>query len=70
MRNNGGGQVSTVRWMLNEFLLDNGTPMFTTEGLYSGEFIETIYDSQTTEKKAYDIVTLVNQNLTAFSKTT
>jgi carboxyl-terminal processing protease len=68
LRNNGGGQVSTVRWMLNEFLLDNGTPMFTTEGLYSGEFIETIYDSQTTEKKAYDIVTLVNQNSASASE--
>jgi len=61
LRNNGGGHLYTVVQMMNEFLIDNGSPMFSTEYYNDGEFYRQEYYSQNDTLKAYDIVTLVNE---------
>ncbi|MEC9484546.1 MAG: S41 family peptidase [Candidatus Izemoplasma sp.] len=68
LRNNGGGHLSTVYNMMNEFLVDNGKPMFSTEYYSDGEFFSNNYYASNSTPKPYDIVTLVNQNSASASE--
>lgn len=68
LRNNGGGQVTTVRNMLDLFLYDNNKPMFITEGSYNGNFERIEYNATGTDVKSYEIITLVNQNSASASE--
>ncbi len=68
LRNNGGGHLYTVYNMLNEFLIDNGKEMFSTEYYVDGEFFRQEYDATNTVKKDYNIVTLVNGNSASASE--
>lgn len=60
LRSNGGGYLTAVTYMLQEFLVDNGNPMFSTEAYVDGVFSREEYMATLSEKKPYDIVTLVN----------
>lgn len=68
LRNNGGGQVSAVYYMLQELLIDNGKQMFVTEGNFETGFSRTEYEAIRTEKRDYDIVTLVNEGSASASE--
>lgn len=58
LRNNTGGYLSSVSSMLKHLLLDDGKPVITMEYAYQ-EYSKKYYGDQT-EKKPYDIITLVN----------
>ncbi len=68
LRDNGGGHLYTVQNMLNQFLIDDGTPMFSTQHYSQGELITTEYNSNRPEKRHYEIVTLVNENSASASE--
>jgi carboxyl-terminal processing protease len=68
LRDNGGGHLSTVYNMLNQFLVDDGRPMFSTEYFSNGEFTRDDYFGTRTEQRAYGIVTLVNENSASASE--
>ncbi len=68
LRDNGGGHLSTVVNMLNQFLIDDGRPMFSTEYFVDGEFIRDDYFAIRTERRTYEIVTLVNENSASASE--
>lgn len=68
LRDNGGGHLSTVYNMLNQFLIDDGVPMFSTEYYSHGELVEDDYFGSRTELRAYDIITLVNGNSASASE--
>ena len=68
LRDNGGGHLSTVVNMLNQFLVDDGNPMFSTEYYLEGELIEDDFFAIRTEPKPYEIVTLVNENSASASE--
>ena len=68
LRDNGGGHLSTVVNMLNQFLVDDGNPMFSTEYYLDGEILENDYFATRTEAKPYDIVTVVNENSASASE--
>ena len=68
LRNNGGGHLSTVANMLNQFLVDDGSPMFSTEYFVDGEYIRDDYFAIRVEPRAYEIVTLVNENSASASE--
>ncbi len=68
LRNNGGGHLSTVYYMMNEILLDNGNEMFSTQYYSNGEFKIQEYHATNKVKKDYNIVTLVNQNSASASE--
>ena len=68
LRDNGGGHLSTVVNMLNQFLLDDGNPMFSTEYYVEGEILSNDYFATRVEPKPYDIVTIVNENSASASE--
>jgi len=68
LRNNGGGRLSTVTMMLQAFLVDDDRAMFSTEAYYDGSFHRLEYFGAQTEKKPYDIVTIVNENSASASE--
>lgn len=68
LRNNGGGHLSTVFNMMNQFLIDNDSPMFTTEYYSDGEFFRQEYFASNTSKKPYNIITIVNENSASASE--
>jgi carboxyl-terminal processing protease len=68
LRDNGGGHLSAVYNMLNEFLIDDGNPMFTTDYYRDNELGATLYIASNTERKSYNIVTLVNENSASASE--
>lgn len=68
LRNNGGGHLSAVLSMLQEFLVDDGNYMFSTEHYSNGELFISEYDANRSEKREYDIVTLVNGNSASASE--
>ena len=68
LRDNGGGHLSTVYNMLNQFLINDGRAMFSTEYYMNGAFKRDFYYATRTEHRAYDIVTLVNENSASASE--
>ena len=68
LRNNGGGHLSTVYYMMNEFLINNGKEMFSAEFYSGGEFSTEKYYASNTTRKPYTIVTLVNSNSASASE--
>ena len=68
LRDNGGGHLSTVYDMLNQFLINNGTEMFSTEWYDGGEYRVTEYHANNTTLKEYNIVTVVNDNSASASE--
>jgi len=68
LRDNGGGFLSAVVAMLDEFLIDNGKPMFSTEYYANGVFQRNEYHATNTEVKAYDLITLINGNSASASE--
>ncbi|MBN2604485.1 MAG: S41 family peptidase [Bacilli bacterium] len=68
LRVNGGGFLSAVTSMLREFLIDDGNPMFSIESYHNGEFSRQEFMATLTEKKSYNIVTLVNENSASASE--
>jgi len=60
LRNNGGGHLSAVYNMMNEFLVNDGNAMFSTQFYDDGELKTNNYHATNTVKKPYDIVTVVN----------
>jgi carboxyl-terminal processing protease len=68
LRNNGGGFLSAVIAMLDEFLLDNGKPMFSTEYYNNGSYKREEYFATNTEAKPYEIITLINGNSASASE--
>lgn len=68
LRNNGGGHLSSVLSMLQDFLVDDGNYMFSTEHYVNGELHISEYEATRSEKRAYDIVTLVNENSASASE--
>jgi len=68
LRDNGGGYLSAVVSMLDEFLIDNGKPMFSTEYYVNGSFRRDEYFATNTEEKPYSILTLINENSASASE--
>jgi len=68
LRNNGGGHLGTVLNMLNQFLINDGNPMFSTEYYSNGELRKNDYISNRDEARLYPIVTLVNENSASASE--
>ncbi len=68
LRNNGGGRLNTVYNMMNQFLINNGVEMFSTEYYIDGEFYVQEYHATNTSLKNYNIVTLVNGNSASASE--
>lgn len=68
LRNNGGGHLSTVINMLNVFLVNDGTHMFSTESYNDNELYINRYVASNTERKSYNIVTLVNEHSASASE--
>ncbi|MCK5388133.1 MAG: S41 family peptidase [Candidatus Izimaplasma sp.] len=68
LRDNGGGHLSTVYNMLNQFLVDNEIPMFSAEYYSNGDYQRDFYFATRTEPRGYDIVTLVNENSASASE--
>ncbi len=68
LRDNGGGHLSTVYNMLNQFLINDGRPMFSTEYFTNGEFQRDDYYATRTTPRNYEIVTLVNENSASASE--
>ena len=68
LRDNGGGRLNTVYNMMNQFLIDNGKEMFSTEEYDEGEFLVTEYRATGNDRKDYNIVTLVNANSASASE--
>lgn len=68
VRNNGGGHLFTVFYMMQVFLVYDGNPMFMTEHYVEGFVQPTNYNSSNDEVKPYDIVTLVNGNSASASE--
>ncbi len=68
LRDNGGGYLHTVYFMMQKFLINDGTAMYYTEVFSNGVFSTVDYNSATTDKKPYEIVTLVNQNSASASE--
>ncbi len=60
LRNNGGGHLTAVLNMLQELLVKNDKPIFSTEYYQDGELHHDDYYGGQSSKKDYDIVTLVN----------
>lgn len=68
LRDNGGGHLSTVVNMLNQFLVDDDTPMFSTEYYISGTLRTSNYYASSSSFRDYNIVTLVNENSASASE--
>lgn len=68
LRDNGGGYLSAVMAMLDEFLLDNGKPIFSTEYYTDGSYRREEYFATNEEKKPYQIITLINGNSASASE--
>lgn len=68
LRDNGGGHLTTVVNMMNEFLVKSDKPMFSTEYFSDGEFNTHSYYATNTTEKPYNIVTLVNGNSASASE--
>ncbi|MCF7926274.1 MAG: S41 family peptidase [Candidatus Izimaplasma sp.] len=68
VRNNGGGHLGTVYYMMNEILVKEDGAMFSTVVYSDGEIDETVYSPTNTTKKAYPIITLVNENSASASE--
>lgn len=68
LRVNGGGYLGAVVNMLKEFLVNDGTPMFSTETYTAGVTDRDNYYGLQTSAKDYDIVTLVNGNSASASE--
>ncbi len=68
LRNNGGGRLDTVSSMLREFLVDNGKPIFSIEYYSNGEFESHNFYAENDTPKAYEIVTIVNENSASASE--
>jgi len=68
LRDNGGGHLGTVYAMLNEFLIDDGNPMFSTEYYVNGEFGTRGYVAENTIRKDYNVVTIINENSASASE--
>lgn len=60
LRGNGGGYLGTVTDMLQEFIVNDNTAMFSTQHYYTGEIDTDPYLAYKQTAKPYDIVTLVN----------
>ena len=68
LRDNGGGHLFTVFYMMQQFLVSDGLPMFQTEHYTEGLSQLTNYASSNNDRKDYDIVTLVNGNSASASE--
>ncbi len=68
LRDNGGGHLTTVYFMLNEFLVDDGEPIFNTEYYSNGVHYRKAYHASNEERKDYNIVTLINENSASASE--
>jgi carboxyl-terminal processing protease len=68
LRDNGGGYLSAVISMLDEFLIDNGKPMFSTEYYTNGSYRREEYFATNQEEKTYEIFTLINGNSASASE--
>ena len=68
LRNNGGGHLLTVYYMMNLFLVDDGNPIFATEYYSNGVHYFKNYVASNTVRKTYNIVTLVNENSASASE--
>ncbi len=68
LRDNGGGHLSTVLNMLQEFLINDGIEMFSTEHFISGVQETDYYFAYRGTARNYDIVTLVNGNSASASE--
>lgn len=68
LRNNGGGHLFAVLAMLQEFLLDNGRAMFSTEYYSNGEFYRDNYYGVRDNFRDYNIVTLINEGSASASE--
>ena len=64
LRNNGGGYLDTVVNMLQELLVKDSTPILTMD--YPNRLYT--YYGEASEKKPYDIITLVNENTASASE--
>ncbi len=60
LRDNGGGYLATVNRMLDMFLTTGDLPMFTIEQRIDGEWVTQPYEATESERKSYDILTIVN----------
>lgn len=61
LRDNGGGYLTTVQNMLNVFLVENDTPMFSIEEYSNNELEIEEYYANNDSQKDYNIVTLINE---------
>lgn len=68
LRYNGGGHLSAVLQMLQEFLLKNDKPIFSTEYYTDGNFKRDEYFGIRDSYKSYNIVTLVNEGSASASE--
>ena len=68
LRNNGGGHLPTVYYMMDIFLVDNGVPIFSTEYYVNGVLYSRNYAATNTIIKNYNIVTLINENSASASE--
>ena len=68
LRDNSGGHLETVIDMLNQFLIDDGSPMFSTEHFSNGNLQRDEYTSDRDEPRLYPIVTIVNENSASASE--
>lgn len=68
LRDNGGGHLLTVYYMMNVFLTEQDGPMFGTEYYSNGVHYLKEYVASNTIKKDYNIVTLINENSASASE--
>jgi carboxyl-terminal processing protease len=67
LRNNGGGYLNAVLQMMRVFLINDGRPILTIEAYANGFEIDSFWGTGT-EKKAYEIVVLVNEGSASASE--
>lgn len=68
LRDNGGGHLLTVYYMMNLFLLNDGDPIFQTDYYSNGVHYVKNYVASNEIKKDYNIVTLINENSASASE--
>lgn len=68
LRDNGGGHLLTVYYMMNLFLIEEDGPMFETEYYSNGVHYFKNYVASNTIRKDYNIVTIINENSASASE--
>lgn len=68
LRDNGGGQLLTVYYMMNLFLLNDGDPIFSTDYYSNGVHYIRNYVASNETRKEYNIVTIINGNSASASE--